>query len=273
MHTIAVAVLMVLLTSQAAAAASIPVKCQTAKQQEAGKLGACLHNAESKLVTSGDPGAYGAAVTKCTTKFSAQWQKVEQKAVDQGASCQTTGDEAAVEGAITSHVGCVTSELETGDTACLTCGNGIIDAGEDCDLGTVGGATCPSVSGGTLDIGTLGCSADCTFDTSACKHCPGQLVGGYCWLLGLTAQTCDFVCGTYGLTYDSATWFYAGSSGNDAQCGAVLTALGVPVGPISIGGPARHGCCFGSGTTRLREPLTTNSGSGHFSAQRACACK
>ena len=232
MHTIAVAVLMVLLTSQAAAAASIPVKCQVAKQQEAGKLGACLHNTESKRITSGDPGAYGAAVTKCTTKFSAQWQKAEQKAVDQGASCQTTGDEAGVEGAITSHVGCLTTALATGDTACLTCGNGIIDAGEDCDLGTSGGATCPSASGGTLDIGTLGCSADCTFDTSACKDGPGQLVSGYCWLLGLNGQTCDTTCGTYGLAYDPATWFYAGSSGNNAQCDAVLDALGAPAFPI-----------------------------------------
>jgi len=46
-----------------------------------------------------------------------------------------------------------------------TCGNGVIDAGEDCDGGDLGGQTCIGLD---YDGGTLSCQGDCTFDISAC---------------------------------------------------------------------------------------------------------
>jgi len=46
------------------------------------------------------------------------------------------------------------------------CGNGVIDAGEDCDLGSLGVATCTSQ--GQYGEG-LSCGAGCVFDTSACS--------------------------------------------------------------------------------------------------------
>jgi len=54
--------------------------------------------------------------------------------------------------------GCTTS---TGPV----CGNGIIETGEDCDSGNLGGATCSSLG---FSGGTLSCSSSCTYDTSAC---------------------------------------------------------------------------------------------------------
>jgi hypothetical protein len=45
------------------------------------------------------------------------------------------------------------------------CGNGAIDGGEDCDLGTLNGATC--VSEGFAG-GVLSCGDGCVFDTSGC---------------------------------------------------------------------------------------------------------
>jgi len=45
------------------------------------------------------------------------------------------------------------------------CGNGIIETGEDCDGGNLGGATCQSLG---FTGGTLSCNASCQFDTSAC---------------------------------------------------------------------------------------------------------
>jgi hypothetical protein len=273
MHRIAVVLMSVLLASRAASAASIPTTCEAAKQQQAGLLRQCLHKAEGKLATTGDPGSFGTAVAKCTTKFSAQWQAAEQKAIDQGASCPTSGDASDVQSSITTNVGYVTTELETGDTTRLTCGNGVVDPGEDCDLATsFDGATCASASGGTLDFGTLACDADCGFDTSACKHCPGQVVGGYCWLYGITNASCDDTCSTYGLAYDPATWFYAGSSGNNAQCTAVLDALGVPAGSIIISsGPPNAGCSYAS--NRYRELHTTVGGAHYTGVRRACACR
>jgi hypothetical protein len=52
-------------------------------------------------------------------------------------------------------------------TSADTCGNGVVDAGEDCDGTDLDGENCESVC---LDSsgGTLRCNADCTFDTSGC---------------------------------------------------------------------------------------------------------
>ena len=151
MNKTLIVVIGVMLTSRAAVAASIPAACEAAKQQEAGALRQCLHKAEQKLVTSGDPGTYGAAVDKCTGKFSAKWQLAEEKAIAKGGSCPSVADASNVESSITANVAYVTTALDTGDTTRLGCGNGVVDPGEDCDLGpSFGGATCASASGGTL---------------------------------------------------------------------------------------------------------------------------
>jgi hypothetical protein len=47
------------------------------------------------------------------------------------------------------------------------CGNGIVEAGEQCDGSQLGGATCASVMG-TGYTGTLSCSESCTLVTSSC---------------------------------------------------------------------------------------------------------
>jgi hypothetical protein len=47
------------------------------------------------------------------------------------------------------------------------CGDGTIQAGEDCEGGNLGGASCASL--GFSDGGTLACTADCRFDTSGCR--------------------------------------------------------------------------------------------------------
>lgn len=50
------------------------------------------------------------------------------------------------------------------------CGDGLVDPGEDCDGDELGGATCQSV--GEFTGGILGCTQQCTFDTSGCLHQP-----------------------------------------------------------------------------------------------------
>jgi hypothetical protein len=60
------------------------------------------------------------------------------------------------------------SDLTTCETdlvAAELCGNGAIDGGEDCDLGTLNGATCVSES---FAGGVLSCGDGCVFDTSGC---------------------------------------------------------------------------------------------------------
>jgi len=45
------------------------------------------------------------------------------------------------------------------------CGNGVIETGEQCDGGNLGGATCTSLG---FSGGTLACTGSCTYDTSGC---------------------------------------------------------------------------------------------------------
>ncbi|MCC7536924.1 MAG: PD40 domain-containing protein [Deltaproteobacteria bacterium] len=53
-------------------------------------------------------------------------------------------------------------------TACETCGNGRIDAFEECDGSALGGATCESRGFGG---GMIACRPDCTLDTTRCTRC------------------------------------------------------------------------------------------------------
>ncbi len=46
------------------------------------------------------------------------------------------------------------------------CGNGVVEGDEECDGEDLNGKTCESLG---LGEGTLGCKADCTFDTGSCK--------------------------------------------------------------------------------------------------------
>ena len=55
------------------------------------------------------------------------------------------------------------------------CGNGVVDAGEECDGGQLGGATCTSEG---FDSGTLRCTAACTFDVTGCGTCGDGEVNG-----------------------------------------------------------------------------------------------
>jgi hypothetical protein len=108
--------------------------------------------------------------------------------------------------------------------------------------------------------------------------CPGQLVGGSCWLLGALGESCDTACGGVGMTCDPVTETYAGSGGTDADCLAVLTALGVT--DTYSGGQFclfsnPVGCVDEPQSTsayRCNSPVTTCAGSGP-SLQRACACQ
>jgi hypothetical protein len=70
------------------------------------------------------------------------------------------------------------------------CGNGIREAGEDCDGDDRGGRTCRGL--GCDPGGALACNQDCTFDTSQCTACPA-CGDGNCDV-GETCVTCPADC-------------------------------------------------------------------------------
>ncbi len=64
----------------------------------------------------------------------------------------------------------------SGDTApAAVCGNGIIEAGEDCEGGDLDGQTCLSLG---LTDGVLTCGSDCAFRTGQCAYCPNAICEG-----------------------------------------------------------------------------------------------
>ena len=101
------------------------------------------------------------------------------------------------------------------------CGDGIIDAGEQCDSFNLGGETCASATMNSLPFGTLFCTFFCTLDTSQCfGNEPGDGGGGTAGIGGMGG-----VGGGFGV--DSGT---AGSAG-DGDAGG-----GVPDGSVVTGG-------------------------------------
>jgi putative Ig domain-containing protein len=106
----------------------------------------------------------------------------------------------------------------------------------------------------------------------------GASVGGYLWAAGGYNQTCNGVCASYGKTCNlTGTKNYAGSSGSDANCQAVLSALGKGTGSVnSVGYTGAVGCSY-YGSARYRNTGATTcaaAGSDDGSTPyRVCACQ
>lgn len=182
------------LATAAGAAQSPGQKCQSSKNQEAGNYASCRAKAEVTLLktegtcslTTGtechddgdcpltetctkDLTKYAAAVTKCEEKFEAKWNSLTQKAADALDPCPDGLPVEEVKDAVDEHVanvaaGLAGEGLNNGGSP-SECGNGTIDAGEDCDLGNLNGGTC---TGEGFAGGLLGCGVGCVYDTSAC---------------------------------------------------------------------------------------------------------
>jgi hypothetical protein len=256
-----------------AGAATIPVACEATKQKETGLLARCLHKAEAKFVLTADAAARTEAIAKCESKFATKWSAAENKAVVKGGLCQTVGDQSDVGGYVDEHLACLTGALESGDASCLSCGNGLLDAGEDCDFGQDGAGTCGSETGGANPIGVPGCAPGCVYDASNCGSCAsegGVHVGPACWFAGTFGASCQTTCIGEGLEYDEATRTFAGSDGNLANCQAVLTAMGHMGATMDFPGTGL-GCVIAPGTSgRDTGPTTATASNGVI--RRMCAC-
>jgi len=113
-----------------------------------------------------------------------------------------------------------------------------------------------------------------TTSTTTIPCAAGVGVGGACWFLGTSAQSCTDVCTGHSLVYDASTASYAGSGGTLANCEAVLNALGksgAATAPST--GFDNLGCYFDEQmAANFRNPNQTTAGAAASFIERACAC-
>jgi hypothetical protein len=103
------------------------------------------------------------------------------------------------------------------------------------------------------------------------RVCGGTQQGGYCWYQGLPGQSCTTVCAANG-GYNPATQTYAGSSGTNANCMAVVNAIGTSYSGGTGTFATAAGCYIWVGGNLTRGTTATSSGYSHGSVIRFCAC-
>jgi hypothetical protein len=149
----------------AAAAPTAEEKCEISKNQLAGRYAACRHAAVAAAIKK----QVAPDFSKCDAQFDSGWTKAEEKAAKQGATCPDGSAPADVSDLVADQSDSVASILAGTAPPAPVCGNGIREAGEECDLNDIGSATCASEEPGLPGAeGALVCAGDCTLDRTAC---------------------------------------------------------------------------------------------------------
>ncbi|MEC9465796.1 MAG: LNR domain-containing protein [Myxococcota bacterium] len=100
-----------------------------------------------------------------------------------GASCQSLGFDSGILGCASDCASYDVSSCTTDTTSPAVCGDGIIEADEQCDGSNLGDSSCSSLG---YSGGILTCNGSCRFDTSGCTEdpgcdCPASFIGdGFC---------------------------------------------------------------------------------------------
>jgi hypothetical protein len=101
--------------------------------------------------------------------------------------------------------------------------------------------------------------------------CAGDLVGGYCWYLGGSGDSCTTVCSSHG-GYNAATASYAGSSGSNANCQAVAAAVSPGTWLGECSSPDGSGCGKDMFGKVCRETNYATTSDATVTGNRFCAC-
>ncbi len=109
-----------------------------------------------------------------------------------------------------------------------TCGNGQLDAEEDCDGGELADESCKTLG---FDMGALSCRSNCRFNLSDCENQP-QPGAGELYSACLLNGECPGLAGCVTVTADGETEPFAGFCSNfcetDAECFAEVGGTAVP---------------------------------------------
>ena len=123
---------------------------------------------------------------------------------------------------------------------------------------------------------------------SRISSCAGIPLGGYCWYWGGAGQSCDTGCASHGGCDPSGIETYTGSSGTDANCLAVIQALGATtVASVYAAASGQAGCMQGvlkikyflwifvypDNLRSVTSPTTCSSAALNSDHNRVCSCR
>ena len=159
------------------------------------------------------------------------------------------GDEGVYDNCASSEV-CIDTSSTTA-TCSLSCGNGSVDSGEDCDGAALDGETCLSQG---YDAGALGCSSSCSFDVSGCEFYTcgdGNVTSGEeCDGSDLDGETCTSRGYDAGTLRCSSTCHYDVSSCESYTCGDGNVTSGEDCDGSDLDGATCASLGYDSGTLR-----------------------
>ncbi len=123
-------------------------------------------------------------------------------------------------------------------SGCTNCGDGSVDAGEECDGTDLGGASCTTIGMG-FGSGTLACGAGCRYDTTGCSLCGNGSVdaGEECDGADLGGADCTSIPG--------------GFTGGTLECAPSCTydtamcTMFDPTGTYSVTPAPTYSCAYG----------------------------
>jgi len=135
--------------------------CTAKKLQATGKKAKRKLKCYAKAVRKGEP-----VDEKCLEKAETKFDEAFAKAEEAG-GCTTVGDADEIEQETDDFVGEVTLDV--------SCGNGVIDPGEECEGDNLDGQQCTDLQSPNPEFnfngGTLSCNSSCQFNTYFCTYC------------------------------------------------------------------------------------------------------
>lgn len=205
-HVSLAVVLGAIVVASPAASATNTEKCEATKEKAAGKFALCRLAAESRFTKNQDATKLGLGLSRCADKLQRLFDQADSR---YGVDCPTSGDLGTVRQFLEATTDQLTAYLadgtpapgggfcgaltvyDTGTGTCLpTCGDGVVQVGEDCDDGDLAGADCSTL--GLFD-GVLRCAPGCSFDVADCLTCGNGVLdpGEECDGGALGGETCS----------------------------------------------------------------------------------